>query len=105
MQIIVQDPPINLFDAVMASRAVAGLEMQINGHGRWVPVADYAAASAQFLAAQDRIGYRGPEDRTVYPRSAILRQNGVAVARISQNGRVWAGTEYVAGAASLYDPR
>lgn len=79
-------------------------QMTINGKKRSVAVADYAAASAHFLSEQVRIGYRSPNDRTVYPRSAELFSNGVQVAYVSQNGKVWAGTEWEPDSDPLYVP-
>lgn len=80
------------------------MQMQINGKGKFHEVADYAAASAKFRAEQERIGYRGPSDRTVYPRQGILLLDGEVVAHVSQNGRVWAGSEWSSTSVPLYSP-
>lgn len=80
------------------------MQMQINGKGKFHEVAGYDAASAKFRAEQERIGYRGPSDRTVYPRQGVLFVDGEVVAHVSQNGRVWAGSEWATTSELLYSP-
>lgn len=61
-----------------------------------VEVADVSAASRHLLAEQDRIGYQGPDDHSVWPRGGKLYAvlGGPVVAHVSQNGRVWEGEKW-----------
>lgn len=77
------------------------MTMQINGRGKFHPINDYADASRLMQKEQERIGYRSPSDRTIYPRTAAVFMDGKQVAYVSQNGRVWAGTEYVPGSEPI----
>lgn len=65
------------------------MKMQINGKGKMHDVATIADASNLLISEQSRIEYRGPGDQTVWPRDAVIYHDGVKVARVSQNGRVW----------------
>ncbi len=69
-------------------------------------VVDFAHASRHLMSEQNRIGYMGPNDHTVWPRSAKLYEylGGPVVAHVSQNGKVWAGDKWSEGAAPLYVP-
>lgn len=66
-----------------------------------IPVTGYAQASARFVfikhAEDIKTGriIRGAE---------VLTDGGEFIARISQNGRVWAGREYVPGETAIYSP-
>lgn len=70
------------------------------GVGKRYPVSSYAEASAIFCAARDKFG----EGASETPLPQISNARGEVVARISYNGRVWAGAEYFAGAELLFCP-
>ncbi|NTF18107.1 hypothetical protein G6L37_06790 [Agrobacterium rubi] len=62
-------------------------------------VSDMAEAVRLFEEA------RGEKGSSVMPDGLLFDDTGVQVAYISYNGRIWAGTDYVAGADCLYPPK
>lgn len=60
-------------------------------------VASYEQASRMFCIARDKSG----EGASNTPTPQIVDEDGKVVAYISYNGRVWPGSEYVAGATPL----
>ena len=62
-------------------------------------VASFQEASEMFCRARDVMG----EGASKTPKALIVDEMGKAFARISYNGRVWAGTEYDPNATPIYD--
>jgi hypothetical protein len=61
-------------------------------------VASFENASQMFCKARDASGYGASKIKS----PLIVDENGVPIARVSYNGRVWAGAEYVPDAVPLY---
>lgn len=72
---------------------------------RTYPFASFADTSHAYRAAIEATnatasGETGP----LAPRCTIHAADGEQIAYVSYNGRVWAGTDYVAGSTPLYAP-
>lgn len=65
------------------------------------PVADYAEASRIYEDRRDESG----EGASTFDEGAVLDGDGVSMARISYNGRVWVPGPYVADDTPLWDNR
>lgn len=82
----------------MTTTAIAApLTLKIGRKHYAVP--NLAEASRLYSAARDRSGLGASR-----VPSAPIYEGSRQIAYISYNGRVWAGTEYVAGAVPLYVP-
>ena len=53
-----------------------------------------------FCMARDKMG----EGASRTPTTLIVDESGSVIGYVSYNGRIWAGSTYVAGAQPLYDP-
>lgn len=68
--------------------------------GRTIKGETFAEISRAYEAARDVHFSKGGR-----PKDATVMQDGVPVARISNNGRVWPLDEWFAGQVPLYDNR
>jgi hypothetical protein len=67
-------------------------------------VSSWAEASQEVRREIERNNLDAPRLYRNAKFGLVLTENGEPVARVSPNGRVWPGTEYVAGSTSLYNP-
>ena len=65
----------------------------------WTFVSDFAHASATYSALRDASG----QGASTYVDGAIL-YDGVTVARVSYNGKVWAPEPWKSGAIPIFNP-
>ena len=70
------------------------------GNRRRFQVASFEEASALYCEARDRMG----EGASKTPTAKIFNESGDQVARISYNGKVWAGSSLEVGAPLLFNP-
>lgn len=62
-------------------------------------VTSFAQASQMFCVARDKYG----EGTSNTPTPLIVDGDGLVIARVSYNGRVWPGTAWTIDAKPLYD--
>lgn len=97
---VAQVPGAAVAWATINSERASRLTLKINGVSRRAK--DVAEVSAIYTAARDAFWKNGGRR---FADGKVYDETGTQIAYVSQNGRVWRGTEYQPNAVPLFDNR